>query len=153
MADISQPIVPMRECVHVGFDVKNLEKAIDFFSSVFGWGPWERWEVERKGFLRGKPITYKAIRAWLKLGPVTFEAGETHGESFHTEFVASHGGGLHHLAFEVDDVEEAVAKLDKIGIPILQSGIGEDGKYMFVYMDTQKFSTGNIVVELIRRGL
>ena len=63
------------------------------------------------------------------------------------------GGVLHHLAFEVDDVEEEVAKLDKIGIPILQSGIGEDGKYMFVYMDTQKFSTGNIVVELIRRGL
>ena len=50
MADISQPIVPMRECVHIGFDVKNLEKAIDFFSSVFGWGPWERWEAERKGF-------------------------------------------------------------------------------------------------------
>jgi len=151
MADTNQPLFPMRECTHVAVEVRDLQKAMDFFSKVFGWGPWERKDVERKAILRGKPVEYKGLRAWLRLGSVLLEAGETHGESTHTEFLASHGGGLHHLAFEVDDVGEAVAKLEKIGVPILQVGIGEDGKYTFAYLDTREASTGNIILELVPR--
>jgi len=49
----------------------------------------------------------------------------------------------------VDDIETEVAKLDKLGIKILQSAKNEDGKYIFVYLNTE--ATGNIIVELNRR--
>lgn len=150
MADANQPLIPIRECTHVGVVVKDMDKAIDFYSKVFGWGPWDRWYVKWPGTatLRGKPASYEGPRAWLKLEPVTFEVGETHGEAVHAEFLESHGGGLHHLAFDVDDIEEAIVQLDKLGIPILQSGKDKDGKYSFIYFSTEEFSGSNIIIEL-----
>ena len=152
MAGTNQPLVPLQDCTHVGVVVRDLEKAIDFYSKVFGWGPWwgrfmADWNPNT-GIRRGKPITFKGPRIWLKLGSVTFEVGETHGESVHTEFLESNGGGLHHLAFDVDDVEDAVSKLEKVGVPLLQAGKGEDGKYKYVYMSTQEAAGSNIILEL-----
>ena len=122
MVDNNQPLVPMREFAHIGAEVRDLDKAVDFFSKVFGWGPWERQEADRQALLRGKPVKYKALRAWLRTGPVTLEFGATPGESFQHEFLEATGGGLQHISFDVDDVDEVVAKLDKLGIPVLQAG-------------------------------
>jgi len=152
MADNNQPLVPTGECTHVGVVVKDIEEVKQFFSKVFGWGPWgprvmADWNPDT-GIRRGKPITFKGPREWLKLGPVSFEVGETHGESIHTEFMKSNGGGLHHLAFEVDDVEDAVDKLEKVGVPLLQAGMDKNGKFIYVYMSTREATGSNIIIEL-----
>ena len=150
MADTNKPLISMTDCWHVGVVVRDMDRAIEVYSKVFDWGPWDRWYVKWPGTatLRGKPASYEGPRAWLKLGPILFEVGETHGEAVHAEFLESHGGGLHHLAFYVDDIEDAIARLDKLGIPILQSGKDKNGKYNFIYFSTEELTGSNIIIEL-----
>ncbi len=149
MADTNQPSVPTGPCTHIGIEVKNLEKTVELFTKVFGWGPWERRTVARKGILRGEPISYEGLRAWTKVGSVLLEIGETHGESTHTEFQAEHGGGIHHLAFDADDVKAIVDKLEELGLPLLQAGIGEGGKYDFAYINTESITGSNLILEFL----
>ena len=139
------------ECWHIGIVVKDLEKIIDFYTKAFGWGPWERFTADfPHATVRDKPASYKGKRVLVQLGGVALEIGEPgEGESVQKEFFNNKGEGLHHLAFYVDDIEEEVAKLEGLGIEILQSAKDEDGKYAYVYLNTE--ATGNIILELNRR--
>ncbi|MFC1937926.1 VOC family protein [Chloroflexota bacterium] len=150
MAD-NQPVVKVAENFNVGLDVKNLEKTVEFLTNVFGLGPWERREVDRKVTYKGKPATFKGPRAIYKLGPVGIQIGENEGEGQQIDFVKRTGGGLNQLALHVDNLDEAVAKLEKAGVPVLMAARGDDGKYLFAFMDTMEASGGNIpVIELSR---
>ena len=124
----NQPVIKVGESVHVAFNVKNLEKTLEFFDKFFGWGKWERRTVERKAIYRGKQVTYRGPRAIGRSGPVVFQIGESHGEGYQIDLVKQTGSGLNQFSFEVDDVSEAVAKLEKMGVPVLMAGLGEDGK-------------------------
>lgn len=150
MANSEQEQILIPECVHVGVVVRDLEKTIDFYSKAFGWGPWRRFTADfPNAVMRGKPTWYVGDRAFVQLGGIGLEIGETgKGESVHREFLRTRGEGLHHLAFYVDDIEKEVAKLEKMGIQILQAGIRGDS-YAYVYLNTEE--VGNIIVELSRR--
>lgn len=147
--DKEQILIP--ECSHVGIVVRDLEKTIDFYSRAFGWGPWKRFRADfPNAIMRGNPTWYAGDRAFLQLGGIALEIGETgEGESVHREFLRTRGEGLHHLAFYVDDVEKEVGKLNKLGIPLLQAAKNEDGSYAYVYLDTEL--VGNIIIELSPR--
>jgi len=151
MTHDNQTPINVRECTHVGAQVRDVRKTIDVFSKLFGWGSWEnrRLKTERKAIDKnGKQFTYNSTGAFVRLGHVVLDITETHGEDCRTEWVAHTGGGLHHLSFEADDLEDVVAKLEKLRIPILESAKLEDGKYMFVYIDIE-----GIVIEILRKGL
>jgi len=144
-----QILIP--ECWHVGIVVKDLDKTVDFYSRAFGWGPWKRVHVDnRKAEMRGKSTWYAGDRAFVKLGGVSLEIGETNqGESVHTEMMRNKGEGLHHLAFYVDDLEKEIDKLAKMGIPILMTAYTDDRKHAYVYLNTEE--VGNIIIELNQR--
>jgi len=44
------------------------------------------------------------------------------GPSVYDEFVKAHGEGFHHLAFEVKDMDEAIAHFKSKGVDVAQSG-------------------------------
>ena len=148
-----QTLVPLKDCTHVGAQVKDADKAMDFLSRVLGWGPWKnrRQGAERQGVRRdGKPIKFTTKGATVSLGGVDIDVIEPHGEGCLAEYVAR-GGGLHHLNFDVDDVEDAVAKLKKVGVPLLDAMIGEDGRWVAAFVDLEEACTGKIVLELLDR--
>ncbi|MCK5402736.1 VOC family protein [Candidatus Bathyarchaeota archaeon] len=133
----------------IGVVVKDLEKAIDFYSTNFGIGPFRiinprNWKI----ILRGKP---KIIHARIAVTDdknfgVQFELIEVpEEETIYSEFVRTCGEGLHHLGFGVDDFEGEVTKWKKHGFKVIQrSNPGGPGGW--AYMDTNKVA--GVIFEL-----
>ena len=72
------------------------------------------------------------------------------GPSIHQEFLDAHGSGLHHVCFEVDDIEAACVSAEAAGVPVLMRGSMMDGEIEFAYVDGS--SCGAPYVELARIG-
>lgn len=106
---------------HIGIAVEDLEKATDTYSRI----------------LNSKP-TKTEIVASEKVETVFFETGEskvellgpTDPDSVIGRYVQKKGEGLHHVAFEVDDIHAELKRLKAEGFTILneQPKDGADNK-------------------------
>lgn len=72
------------------------------------------------------------------------------GRSVHTEFLAAHGPGLHHVCFATDDLDAACERAEAAGHPVAQRGSMMDGEIEFAYLDCS--AAGAPYVELARIG-
>ncbi|MGB9863938.1 MAG: VOC family protein, partial [Candidatus Saccharicenans sp.] len=71
--------------------------------------------------------------AFFRLKNITIELIEpVGGPSTWREFLEQHGEGVHHLAFEVKGMEAKVKALAAMGLPLLQKGDYEGGRYAYV---------------------
>lgn len=137
----------------IGVVVRDIDEAVDYYSSTFGLGPFRTMVVERHGaIVRGKPADYKVKLAFAQMGDIEFELVQIlEGETIQSEFLRKKGEGLHHIAFIVDDLEAEIAKWGKKGIRVLQRSkppaTPVEGGY--AYMDTEK--TGGVIFELVQR--
>jgi catechol 2,3-dioxygenase-like lactoylglutathione lyase family enzyme len=126
--------------VQVGLVVKDIEKSIDSYVSVFGLQ--ERPQAQEtdgveKSKMRyhGEPSEARAKLAFVKMGQVTIELIEPiGGPSTWQEFLDAHGEGVHHIAFMVKGTDQVVASLNSRGIPMAQRGDYTGGQY--TYMDS-----------------
>jgi len=119
----SESRVKLGSFSHVGIVVRDVEKAKEYYSSVFGFGPFETDVYELKGFLyRGQPADARVKAAFAYHGPMLIELVEVlEGETPHTEFLREKGEGLQHVAFRVKNLSGILAELAKEGIePIMQ---------------------------------
>ena len=63
------------------------------------------------------------------------------------DYLRQHGPGIQHVAFEVDDLEAALAELDKRGVkPLGDAPVPGAGGMRIAFLDPQAF--GGILVEL-----
>ncbi|MFC1847699.1 VOC family protein [Chloroflexota bacterium] len=147
MAEERTPKLELPPADQIGIVVKDVEKTTEFFSSVFGWGPWGILELDMKDCLyRGESCDARLKIAFAQSGSVEIELIQVlEGETIHTEFLREKGEGLHHLRFKVDDLDAKLADLAKEGIEVVfrKNLNGID----FAYLDTDRF--GGIMVELI----
>lgn len=130
--------------------VRDLDRAIEGYSSVLGIGPFRRYEVWLpKAEVRGKPCELRLKLALARLGEVSLELiqGEP-GENIYWEFLQKQGEGLHHLGFDVKDLEAELGWLREKGIGVLQRGQGE--RVRFAYLDST--GIGGTILELIQRS-
>jgi catechol 2,3-dioxygenase-like lactoylglutathione lyase family enzyme len=101
--------------------------------------------------LRGEPHEFTAHIALAYAGDLQLELIEpVSGRSVHTEFLAAHGPGLHHVCFDVEDLAAACARAEAAGVPVLQTGSMMDGEIEFAYVDGS--AAGAPYVELARIG-
>jgi len=117
--------------VQIGVVVRDLEKATGALSEVFGigpfrvidWPPPDRTDIERYYYgMRGE---FTARMAFSELGPVELELIQPlEGDSIWADFLREHGEGIHHIRFNVDDLNSVVAHLASHGIGIAQMGSG-----------------------------
>ena len=149
MAKQQEPRVKLPPVEQIGFVVKDIDKAIEFYSSVFGWGPFRVYESEMKGFTyRGQKGDCRLKTAFAKSGPIEIELIQVlEGETPHTEFLREKGEGLQHLRFHVDDIDAMLTELAKEGIePVWHHRLPEFG-IAFAYLNTDKI--GGVTLELI----
>lgn len=90
-----------------------------------------------------------------KVKVAILDAGNTHielleplsSESTVAKFIEKRGEGLHHIAFEVDNIEEAIHNLKKLGVKLIdetpRSG-AHGSKIAFIHPQ----STGGVLIEL-----
>jgi hypothetical protein len=86
---------------------------------------------------RGKPGRFSHRIAFTELGPVELEIVQPlEGESTLTEFLETHGEGLHHLRFNVQDVQQVIDYLAPHGIEPAMSGVGLRPGTTWMHLDT-----------------
>lgn len=95
---------------------------------------------------------FDALLGWQRHGHVVYEwIQPTKGPTTYLDHIEKHGEGLHHIAFEVTDIEREKAEWTKAGFPTSQSGAwGErdkPGYGRFAYQDIHPI--GGTEVELL----
>jgi methylmalonyl-CoA/ethylmalonyl-CoA epimerase len=95
---------------HVAIAVKNLEEAIERFSKLSGLKEYHIETVEEQ----------KVRVAVFKIGDSRIELTEpTSVDSPVAKFIEKRGEGIHHIAFEVDDIEGQIAKISEDGFQLV----------------------------------
>ena len=85
--------------------------------------------------LRGESVQAALAIGFARSGDVQLELIQpVRGPGLHAEFLAERGGGVHHLGFMVDDLDETLADAARLGAPKLMGG--EFGSLRFAYLDT-----------------
>lgn len=123
--------------VQIGIIVRDAEKTAGRYAEVFGIPKPAVVPIAADSFAntvyRGQPSTAKGRAAFFDLGPVQVELIEPVGApSTWEEFLRTHGEGIHHIAFKTGDIEGAGALLDSQGMPVIQSGGWDGGRYAYI---------------------
>tara|TARA_Y100001934_G_C12367957_1_gene784610 strand:+ start:142 stop:549 length:408 start_codon:yes stop_codon:yes gene_type:complete len=111
----------MRKIEHIGIAVKNLEEANKTYASLFGAEAYKQEGVESEG----------VITSFFQVGPNKIELLEgTNPDSPISKFIAKRGEGIHHIAFDVEDIEAEIERLKGEGFILLneQPKFGADNK-------------------------
>jgi catechol 2,3-dioxygenase-like lactoylglutathione lyase family enzyme len=127
----------------VGIVVRDLERSARKLSRTLGAGPWRVFtysgEILTERTYRGEPGEF-AVRIALNPQTPMIELLEPlEGPSIYHEWLDRHGEGLHHLAFWVESLDDAIESMARAGYPLLQSGrgFGASGDGGFAYFDTE----------------
>ena len=81
-----------------------------------------------------------AMLAFLKFSP-RFEIElicPNQAPSVWREWLKEHGEGFHHIAFQVPDMEKAIAACEAFGMELRQYGYYSDRSGRYAYLDAQK---------------
>jgi len=95
---------------HIGIAVKDLQTAIPYYEEVLGLKCYNIEEVTDQ----------KVKTAFFKVGQTKLELLEpTSEESAVAKFIEKKGEGVHHIAFRVDDVANALAECESKGVQLI----------------------------------
>jgi methylmalonyl-CoA/ethylmalonyl-CoA epimerase len=95
---------------HIGIAVKSLETAIPFFESVLGLTCYAIEEVKDQ----------KVKTAFFKVGDTKIELLEsTDPEGPIGKFIEKRGEGVHHIALEVENVQQALNEASDKGVMLI----------------------------------
>lgn len=141
--------------IQVCWVVADIEAAESFHREHFGAGPFLRIPDVRFGpeeaTYRGAPADFTAHVSMSYIGDLQLELIQpVAGESIYSEFLARSGPGLHHICFETDDLDAAVARAAEAGLEVVQQGVMGGGLMSFAYVDGAAW--GAPYVELAQLG-
>ena len=126
---------------HIGILVSNLDEAIKLYEDCFGT------EVDKIETLAERGV--KA--AILSLGQgANLELLEPLPDSNMAKVLEKRGEGLHHITFEVDDVDKELSRLSERGIELIDKKArpGFEGMVAFVHPK----SVRGVLVELCQKA-
>lgn len=125
---------------HLGIAVANLDEAIRVYKTL----GLSCSQVETV-------LEQKVRTATLPLGETNLELLEpTEANSPIGKFLATRGGGIHHLALQVENIEEKLLELKSLGLRLIDETprIGLGGSHV-AFIHPQ--STFNTLIELVQR--
>lgn len=131
---------------HIGIAVADLKEANDLIARLLGRDHYKMEVIKEQGaitsfFTADDPDSQVAHAAKIEL------VGSTAMGSPIDKFVRKRGPGLHHLAFEVDDIEAEMKRLQADGFELLQESPkrGADNK-LICFLHPK--STNGVLVEI-----
>ncbi len=101
---------------------------------------------------KGAPAAFDMRLGWQRHLKVPFEwIQPLKGPNVYEDHIAKQGEGFHHIAFNVADMDQAIARWNALGYPLTMSGgwgeKGAPGSGRFAYHDTH--AVGGIDIELL----
>lgn len=123
---------------HIGIAVKNMEESNEMFRRLLGNAHYKVEEV----------VSEKVATSFFNIGESKIELLEaTDPESPIAKFIEKRGEGIHHIAFEVEDILSETQRLESEGFTPLnrEPKRGADNK-LVVFLHPK--SSGGVLVEL-----
>jgi methylmalonyl-CoA/ethylmalonyl-CoA epimerase len=128
----------MKKLEHIGIAVRDLEKANALFEKLLGCRHYKTEDVPAEG-----------VRvSFFNVSGIKFELlAATREDSAISRHIEKRGEGIHHLAFEVDNLEQAIAEHESQGFvainPVPSPG-ADNKRICFLHPR----NTGGVLVEL-----
>jgi methylmalonyl-CoA/ethylmalonyl-CoA epimerase len=141
---------PFTRITQYAFVVRDVHKVSAFYERIgLGALPIER-NISLDRVYRGSPGAFEMLLGWGRKTDLVFEWIQSMvGPNVYEEYLQQHSGGLHHLGFNVTDMDAAIAKLRSRGLGVTMSGgwnvNGYEGR--FAYLDADKH--GGVTIELL----
>ncbi len=123
---------------HVAVAVPDIDAAIEKWRQALGLEPSARETV----------ASQQTEAALLPIGGSNIELIQPRGNDGLAKFLEKRGPGLHHIAVEVEGIEEALIALKALGLPLIDETprIGARGhKVAFIHPK----ATGGVLIELV----
>jgi len=125
---------------HIAIAVEDIDAAIALFENILGLTVSHREEI----------AGYGVRVATIATGGTDIELVQgTSPDSPIAKFIASRGPGMHHIAFRVDDIDQALAEMKKRGADLIDQTPrpGKQGsRVAFIHPK----STGRVLCELVQ---
>ena len=132
----------MKKIEHIGIAVKDISASNELFSKLFGEPHYKVEAVESEG----------VKTSFFKIGENKIELLEaTKEDSPIAKFIERRGEGIHHIAFDVENIEEEIIRLKKEGFIVLNDTPkkGADNKLVaFLHPKT----TNGVLIELCQEN-
>lgn len=128
----------MRKIEHIGIAIDNMDEAILTYERLLNTKCYKVEEVESEN----------VKTAFFKIGDSKIELLEaTNPESPIAKYIAKRGKGMHHIAFDVSDIEAEIKRLEELGFQLIQKSPknGADNK-LIAFLHPK--STEGTLVEL-----
>ncbi|WP_438966163.1 methylmalonyl-CoA epimerase [Flavobacterium sp.] len=128
----------MRKIEHIGIAVKDLKTSNILFEKLFGIPPYKEEEVVSEGvktsFFMNGPNKIELLEATNENSPIA-------------KFLEKKGEGIHHIAFDVENIEEEIIRLQKEDFVLINEKPkkGADNK-LVVFLHPK--STNGVLIEL-----
>ncbi|MCC7161079.1 MAG: methylmalonyl-CoA epimerase [Anaerolineae bacterium] len=127
---------------HIGIAVQNIQDALVFFQDALGM------ELDHVALEEGG----KTSVAFMPMGDGELELVQPlESESGLAKFLAKRGEGIHHICFEVDDMDAALARLVAHGAQLIDAKprVNASGtRYAFIHPK----SAHGVLIELYQRA-
>ena len=117
---IKQIVMKLTHIEHIGIAVNSLEESIPYYEEVLG----------LKCYAVEEITDQKVKTAFFKVGDTKIELLEsTDPEGPIGKFVEKRGQGIHHMAFAVNNIDDALASVEEKGIRLIdkQARKGAEG--------------------------
>lgn len=128
----------LRKIEHLGIAVNSIEASLKTFETLLGTACYKIEEVQSEG----------VRTAFLQVGESKIELLEaTNSDSPIAKFIEKKGGGIHHIAFDVEDIELEITRLTNEGFELIHKSPkdGADNK-LIAFLHPK--STASVLVEL-----
>lgn len=128
----------MKKIEHIGIAVKNLEESKSLFTALLNKSPYKTEEVESEGVTT---CFYETGESKIEL------LAATHEDSPIAKFIDKKGEGIHHIAFDVEDIYAEIDRLSKEGFQLIHQ-TPKDGADNKLIAFLHPKSTNGVLIEL-----
>jgi len=125
---------------HIGIAVRNLDEAIRVYVDALG--------AETSKTHRFSEAQMQV--SMLSVGGTTIELMSPVGaEGIIAKFIQRHGEGIHHICFEVDDIDKELSRLSAKGVKLIDeiARPGLDGMVAFIHPKAMN----GVLIELVQK--
>ena len=125
---------------HIGFAVRDIEQAISLYGAMFDVVEWERIPM---------PERHMVVAATHIGGTLIELIAPTSEAAAFAKYLGSHGPGMHHIAYRVDDIVAALAEVRSRGIQLIDE-TPRPGMHDTLAAFLHPKSTMGVLVELVQ---